>query len=91
MKTGNNGPGRTARLAVAAAVVIFAAGAMSCTGWQRAAHDVNVSGEDIVYLRDERTNLCFAVLYLENMIGTKVKHMAITSVPCEALGTVPTR
>lgn len=58
----------------------------SCTSWQEAASDVPVRGGDVVYLKDERTDLCFAVLYLKNKVGTKVSDMAMTSVPC---GKIP--
>lgn len=74
-----------------AALAALAAGTPACTGWHRAAKDVNVTGEDIVYLRDERTDLCFAVLYLQNKVGTSITDATMTAVPCESLGNVPAR
>lgn len=79
------------RMLVITLLAACLAAASACTGMHRAAKDVNVSGEDVVYLKDERTNLCFAVLYLQNKVGTSVSEMAMTPVPCEALGGVPTR
>ncbi|MFQ5701578.1 MAG: hypothetical protein ACE5HU_07025 [Acidobacteriota bacterium] len=72
-------------------LVALAALTMTCTSWQRGTTDVNVTGQDIVYLKDERTNLCFAVLFLRNKVGTSVNDMAMTSVACADLDGVPTR
>ena len=62
-----------------------------CTSLHKGVTDVNVNGEDIVYLKDERTNLCFAALFIQNKVGTTVKMMGMISVPCEVLGNTPTR
>jgi len=62
-----------------------------CTHWHESTADVTVRGSDIVYLRDERADLCFAVLFLENAAGTSVREMSMTSVPCEKLQGVAVR
>jgi hypothetical protein len=41
-----------------------------------------VSGEEIVYLRDGRTNLRFAALGLQNPAGTSISALAMTNAPC---------
>ena len=64
---------------------------LGCTSMHKGATDVNVSGEDIVYLKDERTNLCFAVLFIQNKLGTSIRTMGMTKVPCEDLGQAPTK
>ena len=71
--------------------ILFAMLISGCTSMHKGATDVNVSGEDIVYLKDERTNLCFATLFIQNKIGTSVRMMGMTQVPCEDLGHAPTR
>ncbi len=63
----------------------------ACTRWHEATTDVTVHGSDIVYLRDERANLCFAVLFMANAAGTSVNEMSMTSVPCENLQGVEAR
>ena len=63
----------------------------ACTSWQKGVDDVNIHGEDIIYLRDNRTKLCFAVLYLGNKVGTSVADMSMTAVPCENLENAPVR
>ncbi len=78
---------KTTRVA-ALALLLMTAG---CTSWHKAAHDVNVSGEDIVYLKDDRTDLCFAVLFITNKIGTSVRETTMAPVPCENLKGVATR
>lgn len=75
------------RVAVLALLLMTA----GCTSWHKAARDVNVSGEDIVYLKDDRTDLCFAVLFLSNKVGTSVETTAMVPVPCENLEGVATR
>ena len=62
-----------------------------CTDWYQAATDVDVYGRDIVYLKDDRTNLCFALLFLENKVGTDVEEMGMTQVPCENLDGLEVR
>lgn len=75
-----------------ALAVLFLVGVTAgCTSWQSGVNDVNLSGEDILYLKDERTDLCFAVLVLGNKMGTSVSQMAMTNVDCSALGNVPAR
>jgi hypothetical protein len=70
------------------ALMLMTAG---CTSWHKAAHDVNVSGEDIVYLKDDRTDLCFAVLFVTNKVGTSVKNVTMAPVPCENLKGISAR
>jgi hypothetical protein len=79
------------RFAVILIPILFALLVSGCTSLHKGATDVNVSGEDIVYLKDERTNLCFAALFIQNKIGTSVRMMGMTRVPCEDLGNTPTR
>lgn len=64
---------------------------VACTSWHTAATDPNISGEDIVYLKDDRANLCYAVLFVANKVHTSVRTMGMTSVPCESLAGVPAR
>jgi hypothetical protein len=71
---------RPSRL-LAAECVVLAVG--SCIQSYAPTKKVSVSGEDIVYVRDERTGLCFAVLFLANPAGTAVNEMAMAAVPCE--------
>ena len=63
----------------------------ACTSWHESTTDVTVHGSDIVYLRDERADLCFAVLFMANAAGTSVNQMSMTSVPCEKLQGVAVR
>ncbi len=86
-KNGSMKPGVAALLTP----IVFALLVCGCTSMHKGATDVNVSGEDIVYLKDERTNLCFAVLFIQNKVGTSVRTMGMTSVPCEDLGHAPTK
>jgi hypothetical protein len=79
------------RSAALLTAILFALLVWGCTSMHRGATDVNVSGEDIVYLKDERTNLCFAVLFIQNKVGTSVRTMGMTDVPCEDLGHAPTK
>lgn len=72
-------------------VVLIAMVAVGCTSWHTAATDPNISGEDIVYLKDDRANLCYAVLFVSNKLHTSVRTMGMTSVPCESLAGVPAR
>ena len=72
-------------------VLLVALATVGCTSWQQAATDPNISGEDIVYLKDDRANLCYAVLFLSNKLHTKVRTMGMTTVPCESLSGVPAR
>jgi len=74
-------------LLVLLAIVILA----GCKSGYRSTAEVSVSGGDVVYLRDERTGLCFAVLALQNPVGTRIREMAMTGVPCENLRAVTTR
>lgn len=64
---------------------------MACKSGYRSTSEVSVTGEDIVYLRDQRTDLCFAVLALENPLGTKIRQVAMVSVPCDSLQDVKTK
>ena len=73
------------------ALLLLLLATTGCTSWHKAAGDVNVGGEDVVYLKDDRTNLCFAVLFLGNKTGTSVENMGITAVPCEKLENVSVR
>ena len=79
------------RFAVILTPILFALLVYGCTSLHKGTTDVNVSGEDIVYLKDERTNLCFAALFIQNKLGTSVRTMGMTRVPCEDLGHAPTR
>lgn len=72
-------------------VLLVALATVGCTSWHTAATDPNISGEDIVYLKDDRANLCYAVLFVSNKIHTSVRAMGMTSVPCESLSGVPAR
>lgn len=63
----------------------------ACTTWHESTTEVTVHGKDIVYLRDERTDLCFAVLFMANAVGTSVRQMSMTPVPCEKLKGVEVR
>jgi len=74
-----------------ALVLLVALATVGCTSWHTAATDPNISGEDIVYLKDDRANLCYAVLFVSNKIHTSVRTMGMTSVPCESLSGVPAR
>ncbi len=66
-------------------------GGSACTSWHRATTDPNVSGEDIVYLKDDRADLCYAVLFMSNKAHTSIRTMGMTSVPCDKLQGVPAR
>ena len=79
------------RTAVVLTPILFVLLLSGCTSMHKGVTDVNVSGEDIVYLKDERTNLCFAALFIQNKIGTSVRMMGMTRVPCEDLGNTPTK
>ena len=72
-------------------VLLAALAAAGCTSWHAAATDPNISGEDIVYLKDDRANLCYAVLFVSNKVRTSVHTMGMTTVPCESLTGVPAR
>ncbi len=72
-------------------VLLVALATVGCTSWHKAATDPNISGEDIVYLKDDRANLCYAVLFVSNKIGTSVRTIGMTNVPCESLAGVPAR
>jgi hypothetical protein len=72
-------------------VLLLMLGAIGCTSWQKGVTDPALKGQDIVYLRDDRTDLCFAVLMLGNKVNTKVSDMAMTQVPCSSLGNVTPR
>ena len=74
-----------------AVLILFLTLTAGCTSWHSAATDVNVSGEDIVYLKDDRTDLCYAVLFVANKVGTSIKQMSMTSVPCDSLEGVSTK
>ena len=63
----------------------------ACTSWHESTTDVTVQGKDIVYLRDDRTDLCFAVLFMANAAGTSIREMSMASVPCEKLKGVSVR
>ena len=73
------------------ALVMLVLCCIACTSWHKAATDVNVSGESIVYLKDDRTNLCFAVLFIGNKTSTSLETMGMTSVSCEDLEGVPVK
>ncbi len=75
----------TLRGFVLAAILLALAAAGGCTESYRSTGDLTVSGRDVVYIRDERTGLCFAVLALQNPAATSVTEMAMTRVPCQAL------
>lgn len=82
----------TAILSVGLFLLLLAlAGVAACKSSYRSTSEVSVAGGDVVYLRDERTDLCFAVLALQNPAGTSIKELAMTSVPCEKLSKVRTR
>jgi len=72
-------------------VFLVALGFISCKSGYRSTAEVTLSGSDVVYLRDDRTGLCFAVLVMQNPTGTSIKEMSMTSVPCEKLGGVSTK
>ena len=72
-------------------VLILVLGLTGCTSWHRAATDPNVNGEDIVYLKDDRAGLCYAVLFISNKAHTSINSMGMTSVPCDKLQGVPAR
>ncbi len=72
-------------------ILLIALATVGCTRWHTAATDPNISGEDIVYLKDDRANLCYAVLFVSNKVGTSVRTMGMTTVPCENLQGVPAR
>ncbi len=74
-----------------AALLMLAAAAGSCKKQYKTTADVTAHAEDIVYLRDERTGLCFAVLALQNPAGTTIEQITMTEVPCKRLEGVPTR
>jgi hypothetical protein len=72
--------------------LVFAAlVAAGCKSGYRSTAEVSIRGQDLVYLRDERTDLCFAVLALENPAGTNIQELAMSSVPCEKLAGVRTQ
>ena len=64
---------------------------LGCTGWHGAATDLNISGQDIVYLKDERANLCYAVLFITNKAHTSVRTMGMTTVSCDSIKGVPAK
>jgi hypothetical protein len=64
---------------------------MGCKSGYRSTSKVSVSGRDVVYLRDPRTDLCFAVLAVQNPAGTSISEVAMTGVPCEKLAQVQTQ
>lgn len=79
------------RFCVGLLALLAALGTVACKTSYRSTSEITVSSQDIVYLRDERTSLCFAVLALQNPAGTSIREMTMTSVPCEKLDRVSTR
>ena len=71
-------------------LLIIGLGVAGCKSAYRSTSEVSISGEDIVYLQDQRTKLCFAVLALQNPMGTKIREMKMVSVPCDTLQKVMT-
>jgi len=53
--------------------------------------DLDISGEDIVCLKNDRANHCYAVLLVSNKVHTSVRTMGITNVACEQLSGVAAR
>ncbi len=74
-------------------VALMAAGVAlgACKRHYKTTPEVTAHGDDVVYLRDERTGLCFAVLALQNPAGTTIEQITMTEVPCERLEGVETR
>ena len=72
-------------------LLIIGLGVVRCKSSYRSTSEISISSEDIVYLRDQRTNLCFAILALQNPLGTKIREMTMASVPCDTLENVMTK
>lgn len=73
------------------ALLVAAALLGACKKQYKTTPDVTAHGDDVVYLRDERTGLCFALLALQNPAGTSIQQITMTDVPCERLEGVETR
>ena len=45
--------------------------------------NVNFKGEDLIYFKDSRTNLCFAVVASRKTASFDTTGLGVTCVPCE--------
>lgn len=74
-------------LAIASALL----GLAGCKSAYRSTKELAVHSQDIVYLKDDRTDLCFAVLAIQNAPGTAIRDLTMAPVPCANLRGVKTQ
>ncbi len=82
---------KAARQVFGPAAVLALLLGLSCKSGYQSTSEVSIHGQDLVYLHDQRTDLCFAVLALQNPAGTSIRELTMASVPCEKLSGVPTQ
>ena len=47
--------------------------------------NVNIDGEDMVYFKDSRTNLCFGAVASRKAMTASTTGLGVTCVPCETV------
>jgi hypothetical protein len=47
--------------------------------------NVNIDGEDMVYFKDSRTNLCFGAVASRKAMTASTTGLGVTCVPCESV------
>ncbi len=61
-------------------------GVITLTGCSiHSSDNVDIDGEDITYVKDSRTNLCFGVMASRKSFSTDAIGLSLTCVPCESV------
>ena len=64
-------------------LAVVTLGMTSCS--VNSSDNVNIDGEDMVYFKDSRTNLCFGAVASRKAMTASTTGLGVTCVPCEAV------
>lgn len=64
-------------------LAVVTLGMTSCS--VNSSDNVNIDGEDMVYFKDSRTNLCFGAVASRKAMTASTTGLGVTCVPCESV------